>query len=222
MGKARSAFRFLFRVTTIWLVDAVSLSLTAWFLPGMGLGGHAGRPAWLVALGAALLLGACGTVRETAQVRDDVYDIPDRSVVASAHGGGSTSDAGTAQAPANEDYYNEQDASQYAQGSYYDRTYNDPYWSRNRFGFGYGGGYGGMYGGSSFGYGYNPYWNNSWQSGYGYYSPWNGGMYDPWYGGGWSVTYSYGNPWYGGYNDGNPWCGGYGYGMGGYYYPYDG
>ncbi|HMW96987.1 MAG TPA: hypothetical protein PJ983_07035, partial [Flavobacteriales bacterium] len=138
---------------------------------------------------AALLLGACGTVRETAQVRDDVYDIPDRSVVASAHGGGSTSDVGTAQASADEDYYNEQDASQYAQGSYYDRTYNDPYWSRNRFGFGYGGGYGGMYGGSSFGYGYNPYWNNSWQSGYGYYSPWNGGMYDPWYGGGWSVTY---------------------------------
>jgi len=58
MGKARSALRFLFRLATIWVVDAVSLSLTAWFLPGMGLGGHAGFPAWLVALGAALLLGA--------------------------------------------------------------------------------------------------------------------------------------------------------------------
>jgi len=58
MGKIRSAFRFLFRFATIWLVDAVSLSLTAWFLPGIGLGSHAGFPAWLVALGAALLLGA--------------------------------------------------------------------------------------------------------------------------------------------------------------------
>jgi uncharacterized membrane protein YvlD (DUF360 family) len=58
VGKTRSAFRFLFRFTAIWLVDAVSLSLTAWFLPGIGLGGHAGFPAWVVALGAALLLGA--------------------------------------------------------------------------------------------------------------------------------------------------------------------
>ncbi|HRN67507.1 MAG TPA: phage holin family protein [Promineifilum sp.] len=57
MGKIRSAFRFLFRFATIWLVDAISLSLTAWFLPGIGLGAYAGLPAWLVALGAALLLG---------------------------------------------------------------------------------------------------------------------------------------------------------------------
>ncbi len=57
MGKARSALRLLFRLATIWLVDAVSLSLTAWLLSGMGLGGHAGFPAWLAALGAALLLG---------------------------------------------------------------------------------------------------------------------------------------------------------------------
>jgi len=46
--KIRSAFRFLFRFTAIWLVDAVSLSLTAWFLPGIGLGGHAGFPAEMV------------------------------------------------------------------------------------------------------------------------------------------------------------------------------
>ncbi len=58
MEKMRSAFRFLFRFATIWLVDAVSLSLTAWLLPGIGLGSHAGFPAWMVALGAALLLGA--------------------------------------------------------------------------------------------------------------------------------------------------------------------
>lgn len=58
MGKIRSVFRFLFRFAAIWLVDAVSLSLTAWFLPGIGLSSHAGFPAWMIAFIAALLLGA--------------------------------------------------------------------------------------------------------------------------------------------------------------------
>jgi len=62
MGKIRSAFRFLFRFAAIWLADAVSLSLTAWFLPGIGLGNYAGLPVWMVAFAAALLLGAVNLV----------------------------------------------------------------------------------------------------------------------------------------------------------------
>ena len=57
MNTIRSAARFLIRFAAIWLVDAVSLSLTAWILPGIGLSDHAGFPAWAVALGAALVLG---------------------------------------------------------------------------------------------------------------------------------------------------------------------
>jgi uncharacterized membrane protein YvlD (DUF360 family) len=54
----RSTLRFLIRFIAIWLVEAVSLSITAWVLPGMGLASYAGFSAWIVALGAALLLGA--------------------------------------------------------------------------------------------------------------------------------------------------------------------
>ena len=101
---------------------------------------------------------------------------------------------------------------------YYDMAYNDPYYyNYGRFGFGSGiGGYGPGYGmglsygwptsfgsmGISYGmgsgmYGYNPYWSNSWMSGYGYGA----------------------NP-FGYYGYGN-----YGYGYGGYgmgYGPYQG
>ncbi len=185
-------------------------------------------------LSAALLLGACGTLQETAQVRDDVYDIPDRTVVASVDPLPETS------APSgSDDYYNEEEAASTQQGNYWDRTYNDPQWyNRDRFGFGYNASPWGSSWNLSYGSGwgnntwynsptgmYNPYWGNSWQSGYGYYSPWNSGMYDPWgWGGygcgfncGFNSPYGWGNSWgYGGYG-----YGGYG-GYGGYnpYYGY--
>ncbi len=182
----------------------------------------------------AVLLTACGTMQETTQVRDDVYDIPDRTLVASVDPVPEpTSPA------AGDDYYNENEAAQYEQGSYYDRTYNDPSWyNRDRFGFGFntspwgnswGMSYGSGWGNNTWfnsptGY-YNPYMNNSWQSGYGYYSPWNGGMYDPWYNGwgggygcgynwGWNSPYGWGNSW--GCNNGYGGYGGYGYPYGGY------
>ncbi len=58
----RSTFRFVIRFSIVWLIDALSLALTAWVLPGIGLGGHAGLPAWVIALLAALVLGAVNLV----------------------------------------------------------------------------------------------------------------------------------------------------------------
>lgn len=55
---ARTIVRFLARFVAIWFVDAVSLSLTAWVLPGIRLGEYGRFPAWMVALIAALILGA--------------------------------------------------------------------------------------------------------------------------------------------------------------------
>lgn len=162
-----------------------------------------------------LLLSACGTMRETVAVQDDVYDIPDRKAMAAA-----ASEQAAQQQAAKDDYYDpgESRKSGSAYRDYYDMTYNDPYYyNYGRFGFGsgignygpgfgmglsygwpttfgsMGFGYGIGYGG---GYGYNPYWGNSWMSGYGY---------DP-YG-----YYGYGNYGYG--------YGGYG---SGYMYPYQG
>jgi hypothetical protein len=143
-----------------------------------------------------------------------------------------------------EEYYDPGQASRYANGTYAARTYNDPYYyNYSRFGFGYSnfGGYSGMGMGMGMGMGWNsgfgnntwynsptgwydPYWGNSWQSGYGmygnpyggYYNPWNAG-YDPYgwgqpYYGGYSPYYGGYNPYMGGYN---PYCGG-GYVVGGW------
>ncbi|MBK7083589.1 MAG: hypothetical protein IPH53_02520 [Flavobacteriales bacterium] len=86
-----------------------------------------------------------------------------------------------------DDYYNEEEGKRYADPrSYYDMTYNDPYYyNYGRFGFGmgmgsYGSGFGMNYGYGNSGYGgwNDPYWNNSWQSGYGAwgYNGWNNGF----------------------------------------------
>lgn len=58
----RSSIRFVARFTIVWLIDALSLAVTAWVLPGIGLGGHGGLPAWVIALLAALVLGAVNLV----------------------------------------------------------------------------------------------------------------------------------------------------------------
>ena len=159
-----------------------------------------------------LLLSACGSMRDAVAVQDDVYDIPNRKAMAAA-----AAVAQPEQQPREtDDYYDpsESRSAGSAYRDYYDMTYNDPYYyNYGRFGFGSGiGNYGPGFGmGLSYGwptsfgsmsigyggrYGYNPYWGNSWMSGYGY---------DP-YG-----YYGYGNYGYG--------YGGYGTG---YMYPYQG
>jgi hypothetical protein len=195
---------------------------------------------------ALLMLAACGSLQETAQVRDDVYDIPDRTVVASV----APVPEAVAEEPAkaSDDYYNSKEATRYDQGSYWNQTYNDPRWyNQGRFGFGYSMN---SWGGSGFGTNYNngmgchssfnsptgsydPYWSNSWQSGYGannpygYYNPWSTGYYDPWgYSSPWGCNnYGYGgcnslSSWYYDNGYGNSCYNGYGsnyYGGGGYY-----
>lgn len=171
------------------------------------------------------LLSACGSLQETASVRDDVYDVPDRTVMASKS---AAAPAPEAPATSEEDYYDagESRSVQSDRRDFYDMTYNDPYWyNYGRFGWnnpyawgpsvGIGYGTGWMGNGWSVGMGYgfgNPYWGNSWMSGYG---AWGG----PW-GGGWGYGYPYygmGNPYYGyGYGGGwggpyqGPWGGCYG------------
>jgi uncharacterized membrane protein YvlD (DUF360 family) len=58
----RSIFRFLARFIVIWLIDALSLSLTAWILPGIVLSEYGRFPAWGIALIAALVLGAVNLI----------------------------------------------------------------------------------------------------------------------------------------------------------------
>lgn len=169
-----------------------------------------------------LLLAACGSLRETASVADDVYNIPDRQVLAAA----STSAAQPAgPSSATDEYYDpaESKRSNAAYRDYYDMTYNDPYYyNYGRFGFGTGiGSYGPSYGmGMSYGwpttfgsmsigfgtgygggYGYNPYWGNSWTSGYGYnpYGYYGYGNYGPGYGGYGTGYGPYQGPWGGCY-----------------------
>ncbi len=176
-----------------------------------------------------LLFAACSSLRETASATDDVYDIPDRQAMAAK----AAAERPVQSQDTTEDYYDPaQSASANSRSEeYYNMTYNDPYYyNYGRFGFGTGiGNYGpslGMGMGMSYGwptsfgsmsigygtgygagYGYNPYWGNSWMSGYGY-SPYG---YNP-YG-----YYGYGNygAGYGGYGMGygpyqGPWGGCYG------------
>lgn len=168
----------------------------------------------------ALLLTACGSMRETTQVRDDVYDILDRTALAAV---ASTPTEDTAPTSTSEDDYYDPNASRNVEAArgYYDMAYNDPYYyNYGRFGFGTSiGGWGPGYG-MGFSYG----WPTSWGSmsiGYGYgmgYSPWG---YNPYWSNSWMSGYGYGDPWgyYGYGNYGWGW-GGYGYGYG--YGPYQG
>lgn len=179
-------------------------------------------PAYIITL--SMLLAACSTLRDTASAVDDVYDIPDRTALAEKRAAADR----VAEAPReSQDYYDPAESQRTGVSrDYYDMAYNDPYYyNYGRFGFGGNvGGFGpnmgmglsygwptsfgsmGLYYGSGTGmYGYNPYWSNSWMSGYGY----------------WPSNYGYGYDPYGYYGYGNygPGWGGYGMGYGPYYSP---
>jgi hypothetical protein len=165
-------------------------------------------------------------MQTTTQVRDDVYDIPERNAPVLASNGEPAPSANGLPDGFVEDYYDPNDSGKYDLGyandrSYHDITYNDPqYYNYDRFGFNTGSGVWG----SSFGMGMNqgwpgmnggmwgnPYWNNSYMSGYGAWG-------SPWYGSGWNMGGSmfWGQPYggfpsyYGGYY---PYGGFYPYGM---------
>ncbi|MBK9421077.1 MAG: hypothetical protein IPN44_08485 [Flavobacteriales bacterium] len=183
-------------------------------------------------LSSLLLLSACGTLQETARVSDDVYDIPDRQAMAAATAEKKQARA-TEPAGSTDAYYDpaQSQTGNSAYRDYYDMAYNDPYYyNYGRFGFGSGiGSFGPNYGmglsygwptsfgsvslgygvGYGSGYGYDPYWSNSWMSGYGYgYNPYNSYGY-----------YPYGYYGYGNYGSG---YGGYGQGYGPYQGPWGG
>lgn len=184
----------------------------------------------------AALLASCGSLQETAQVRDDVYDIPDRTVVASVD---PVPQEKSSTRPS-DDYYDPATSIDQQRRNYYDMTYNDPrYYNYGRFGFGMGiNSWGPGYGmGMSYGWPYtstmynsptgwyDPYWQNSYMSGYGAWGqPY--GIYDPYgynpFGMGGYYNYGSYNSYYGPYGY-NPFaygwgsCGSY-MGPGGSYY----
>lgn len=167
----------------------------------------------------ASLLSSCANLVNTAQQEDDVYFLPSQAPAVQASV--QEPEAPIAEEPAqvpSDDYYDSDAAQQYAgPGSYYDATYNDPYYyNYGRFGFGtglnmnspYGWGFGsGPYSGwtgwqFSIGGGYFPsHWGGAWgMQPYGWYNdPW-AWYNDPYYGGGYGYG-SYWGPW------GNYWCG---------------
>ena len=53
----RQLTRFLYRFALLWLVDAISLLITAEIVPGMAFAGVGPYPAWLVAVSAAFVMG---------------------------------------------------------------------------------------------------------------------------------------------------------------------
>ncbi len=57
MNAIRFAVRTLIRFLALWLIDAISLALTAWILPGISITSVEGTPRWVVAAAAAFLLG---------------------------------------------------------------------------------------------------------------------------------------------------------------------
>lgn len=159
------------------------------------------------------LLSSCASMINTAQQDDDVYFLPSQALPVQPAAAEPETPVAEQNAPTpSDDYYDSDAAQQYsAPGSYYDATYNDPYYyNYGRFGFGtglfwnspgYGWGYGsGAYSGwsgwqFSFGGGYYPsHWARPWwmQAPYGWYNdPW-AWYNDPYYGGG---GYGYGNYW---------------------------
>ncbi|MGD8464787.1 MAG: phage holin family protein, partial [Anaerolineae bacterium] len=53
----RSAARFVYRLVVLWIVDVVSLLITAAVMPGFAIVSLEGNPVLVVAVAAALLLG---------------------------------------------------------------------------------------------------------------------------------------------------------------------
>jgi hypothetical protein len=171
-------------------------------------------------LAIALLATACGNLQTTTQVRDDVYDIPERNVVYAAAGGETTPSTSGLPDGFVEDYYDPSDPGNYDLGSgtdrsYEDITYNDPqYYNYDRFGFNVGMSSWGPTYGMGISYGMPGMYGSPWGQPY-YGAGWNMGIsmnwgypvygYPPYYGG----FYPYGGyaPYY------PPCC----YGCGGYY-----
>lgn len=172
---------------------------------------------------AAVLLTSCAGMRDTAQVRDDVYFMPSQAP-AKAPKKADTDPTGNA----TDDYYDAATSNKYnSPRNYYDMAYNDPYYyNYGRFGFGTGMGWQsgwngpgwGMGMGMGQGWGMSPHWNmgygwgsgmgwnNPWMGmGYGWGSPWGPAGFNNW---GWGNPYGWGGPM--GWHD--PFYGGYGYG----------
>ncbi|HRH68242.1 MAG TPA: hypothetical protein PLB89_01925 [Flavobacteriales bacterium] len=180
------------------------------------------RPlAYLAAL--CLLATSCATMQPTADVRDDVYFLPSMEpVTASVVPMDHAQDGIPAEQPT-DDYFDAATSNELeADRSYYDMTYNDPYYyNYGRFGFdagisGYQTGWNGPGWGMSMGYGYGS--GNCWGSGYGtsmaWSVGWNSNYYNPY---GPYSSFGTCDPYYSGYN-----CYGYngGYGYGNYQGPY--
>lgn len=182
----------------------------------------------------SLLLASCATMQPTADVRDDVYFLPSMApVVASVAPAYVPQDEVPMEQPT-DDYYDANTSKQLGDDrSYYDMTYNDPYYyNYGRFGFGtglagyqtgwngpgWGTGMGMGMGYGSMGCGSGNAWGNGYGSTMGWGSGWNNNYSNPWnnpY-----STFGSCDPYFPGYNNGYGYNGGYGYGYGNYQGPY--
>lgn len=156
---------------------------------------------------ATLLLASCGGLQYTSQVQDDIYDPPGRYPVVAE----SPSVDPSTMEIVEDDYFDQGEANAAADGrSYYDLTYNDPYYyNYGRFGFAPNVGWGGSMGmGMGMGMGMMPGMSMSlgWSSGWG--APgWGMGM--GWGSPAWGMGMGWGSPWaYGGMGWYDPWMAG--------------
>jgi hypothetical protein len=155
----------------------------------------------LAALSAAtVLLTSCASLQDGVSVRDDVYDIPNRSPRLAAAPSAPQREEGRKPHP--DDYYDAGEANAFGRSrGFYDMAYNDPhYFNQARFGFGMGMNMGPAWGwgmGSGMGMGMMG-WHSGWAGpGWGMGMGWGA---DPWM----SMSYGWGSPWgAGGFN--NPW-----------------
>lgn len=179
-------------------------------------------PFWMLS---CLLVTSCATMQPTADVRDDVYFLPSMEpTVASVVAMNPTQEEVPVEQPT-DDYYDANTSKQLgADRSYYDMTYNDPYYyNYGRFGFGTGlagyqtgwngpgWGMGMGYGYGSMGYGSGNCWGSNYGNGMGWGGGWNSNSYNSWNNPYTTFGSCYNDPYY---NNG------YGYGYGNYQSPY--
>jgi len=171
----------------------------------------------------ALLLTACGSMRTTTEVVDDVYFLPSQAPPVAAVPKSVPVEQPEPQP--SDDYYDPGTSQEYVNDrSYYDLAYNDPYfYNMGRFGFntapmGWQTGWNGPGWGGGMGWGGNMGWGSGWNIGIGYGT----GIYSGWYRPMWGMDpWGWNSPW--GWNNGgwNNWgWGGGGWGFGNYQGPW--
>lgn len=178
----------------------------------------------LFAMATAGFLASCSTLQPTASVSDDVYYLPSTAPVATTTP--VKNDAARNEPASADDYYDPGTSEAIGTTrSYYDLTYNDPYYyNMGRFGFNAAPmGWQTGWNGPGWGGGMNMGWGSGWGSGWNLSLGYGTGMYSGWYRYGWGYDpWGWNSPWgwYSPYGC-SPWgWNGWSYGHGHYHSPW--